>query len=450
MKLKRPFVFLLIPALLAVAALSYLIFAPSRKPNIIFITVDALRADYLGAYGYPKNTSPRIDAFAREALVFANAYCTVPKTSASFASIMTGLHPFFHKTAPIQDYLREDNLTIAEFLRKKGYETAAIVENANLSKALNFNLGFESYTEVWKHVEGKAAATPFITAETRKFLTAAHRKPFFLWVHYIDPHAPYLPPAEFVHYDETRKGRDIARIEKKIVVGAKLEKEKIKSGLSDENYFVALYEGCIRYVDNEIGKILETIGRPALENTVVIISSDHGEELGEHNLFFDHGPLAFQSSSRVPLIVKIPGRAAGRIDRPVSMMDIFPTIAQDILRRKIPTAIQGISLFRAEPARKLYIYGQFSHAIVAGDSNFIEINPPFADKLGLATKYCFDYRSDPGEKDNLISGRYSQFLLNNSLYDKFIDKYNYPLSKKKPRKLSGKDLENLKALGYIN
>lgn len=447
---KRTFLFLLAPALLAAAALSYIFLFSVERPNIILITVDALRADYLGAYGHGNDASPRIDAFARQALVFENAYCTVPKTSASFASIMTGLHPFFHKTSPIQDYLREDNLTLAEFLRKKGYETAAIVENANLSKAFKFNLGFESYTEVWKHVQGKAAATPFITEATRRFLRQPHRKPFFLWVHYIDPHAPYLPPAEFVRYDGTRKGRDISRIEKKIVVGGKPEKEKIRSGLSDENYFIALYEGCVRYVDNEIGKILETVQSRFSDRAVVIISSDHGEELGEHNLFFDHGPLTFQSSTRVPLIVKIPGRKAGRVDRAVSMMDIFPTVAEDIVHRKIPTAIQGISLFKADPARKLFIYGQFSHAIVAGGSDFIEINPLFADKLGLATKYCFAYQSDPGEKENLIGGRYAQFLLNNNLYTRFIDKYNYPLSKKKPRKLSAKDLENLKTLGYIN
>ena len=450
MKLKRSVVFLLIPALLAIAALAYIFLSSPKRPNIILITVDALRADFLGAYGYPKDTSPQIDAFARDALVFANAYCTVPKTSASFASIMTGLHPFFHKTAPIRDYLREDNLTIAEFLRKNGYETAAIVENANLSKVFKFNLGFESYTEVWKHVEGKAAATPFITDATRKFLEGTHQKPFFLWVHYIDSHAPYLPPAEFVRYDETRKGRDISQIEKKIVVGGKPEKEKIKSGLSDENYFIALYEGCVRYVDNEIGKILKTLKRRYPDNTVVIISSDHGEELGEHNLFFDHGPLTFQSSTRVPLIVKIPGRGKARIDHPVSLMDIFPTVAEDILNKKIHTTIQGISLFRTEAARKLYIYGQFSHAIVAGDSNFIEINQPFAEQLGLATKYCFDYRGDPGEKNNLITGRFPLFLLNNNLYNNFIDKYNYPLSKKKPRQLSEKDLENLKTLGYLN
>ena len=449
MKLKKSVVLLLAPALLAIAALAYIFLFPAKRPNIILITVDALRADYLGAYGHANGTSPRIDAFASEALLFTNAYCTVPKTSASFASIMTGLHPFLHKTAPIQDYLREDNLTIAEFLRKKGYETAAIVENANLSKVFKFNLGFESYTEVWKHVEGKAAATPFITSATRKFLEGVHRKPIFLWVHYIDPHAPYLPPAEFVRYDEGKKGRDISLIDKKIVVGGKPEKEKIRSGLSDENYFIALYEGCVRYVDNEIGKILETIKRRYPDNTVVIISSDHGEELGEHNLFFDHGPLTFQSSTRVPLIVKIPGREAGRIDRPVSLMDIFPTIAENILHRSIPTTIQGISLFRTEAARKLYIYGQSSHAIVAGGSNFIEINQLFAERLGLATKYCFDYHGDAAEKNNLIGGRYPQFLLNNNLYNNFIDKYNYPPSKKKPRQLSGKDLENLKTLGYL-
>ena len=160
-------------------------------------------------------TSPRIDAFAGESSVFTNAYCAVPKTSASFATILTGLHPFFHKTSPIKDFLDEENLTLAEFLKKNGYETAAVVENANLSKVMGFAQGFASYTEVWKHVDGKAAATPFITAAAKKFLGAEHRQPFFLWVHYIDTHAPYVPPAEFVRYDALNKGRDIAADRKK-------------------------------------------------------------------------------------------------------------------------------------------------------------------------------------------------------------------------------------------
>ncbi len=341
MKLKRLIVPLLVPALLAIAVLSYIFFSSAKKPNIILITVDALRADYLGVYGQANATSPQIDAFARQSLVFTNAYCTVPKTSASFASLMTGLHPFVHQTSPIKDFLREENLTLAEFLSKNDYETAAIVENANLSKFFKFDQGFASYTEVWKRVDGKAAATPFITDATSKFLNRKHDKPFFLWVHYIDTHAPYLPPAELVRYDETRKGRDISRIEKKIVIGSKIEKQKIQNGLSDENYFIALYEGCVRYVDGEIGKTLEIIKRRYPDNTVVVISSDHGEELGEHNLFFDHGALTFQSSTRVPLIVSVPGRKQARIDRPVSLMDVFPTIAEDILGKKNPDHYPG-------------------------------------------------------------------------------------------------------------
>jgi len=450
MKLKKRIVFLLAPALLAIAAAAYIFLFPAKRPNIIFITVDALRADYLGVYGNTKDTSPHIDAFAAESIVFTNAYCTIPKTSASFASIMTGLHPFFHKTSPIRDSLSKNNLTIAEFLRKHNYETAAIVENANLSKAFNFNLGFDSYTEVWKHVKGKAASTPFITDATRKFLEKKHSQPFFLWVHYVDTHAPYLPPAEFVRYDAARKGRDISLIEKKIVVGGKAEKEKIKNGISDENYFLAQYEGGVRYVDSEIAKTLEILKNRYADNTVVILASDHGEELGEHNLFFDHGPLTFQSSIHVPLIIRIPGREKARIDGKVSLMDIFPTVAEDILHKKIPTAIQGISLFRTEPERKLFIYGQFGRAIVTGDHSFIKINQSFADRLGLETKFSFNFRSDPGENSNLIVSNLSQFLLNINLYNNFLDKHKYPLGKKKARKLPTQDLENLKALGYIN
>ena len=450
MKSRKTLMFLPGIALLVIAVLGYLFLGPRKKPNIILITVDALRADYLGAYGYANDTSPQIDAFARESIVFSNAFCTVPKTSASFASILTGLHPFIHKTSPIKDFLDEENVTIAEFLKKNGYETAAIVENANLSKVMGFDQGFADYTEVWKHVDSKAAATPFITAAARKFLRAEHRRPFFLWLHYIDTHAPYVPPDEFVRYDATKKGRDISQIEKKIISGSQMEKDAIRGGVTDENYFKALYEGCVRYVDAEIGSILDELKQRRANDTVVILTSDHGEELGEHNHFFDHGPLTFQSSTRVPLIVRIPGRRQERIDRPVSLMDIFPFVAGDLLRRKLPVPVQGISLFQDDPARKLFIFGQFSHAIISGGRSFIDIKPHFAAKLGIAPRYCFDIHADPGEERNLIADHLPQFLQNHNLYLKYISEHRYPLGKKKRRQLSEKDLESLKTLGYIN
>jgi arylsulfatase len=450
MKAKKTILFLLPVALAAVAALFYIFLGPRKKPNIVLITVDALRADYLGAYGFAKDTSPRIDALAAESIIFNNAYCTVPKTSASFATILTGLHPFFHKTSPIKDFLDEEHLTIAEFLRSNDYETAAIVENANLSRVMGFDQGFASYKEVWNHVDGKAAATPFITAAAREFLRAGHRRPYFLWVHYIDTHAPYVPPDEFVRYNAADRGRDISRIEKKIISGSKKEKEAIRGGLTDENYFKALYEGCVRYVDAEIGKILDELKARGDGDTVVILTADHGEELGERNHFFDHGPLTFQSSTRVPLIVRIPGRRPERIDRPVSMMDIFPTVAGDILRRKLPVPVQGISLFANDPARKLFIFGQFSHAIITGNRSFIDIKPNFAARLGIPTRYCFDIHEDPREERNLIADHLPQFLQNNNIYLKYITEHRYPVGKKQRRQLSEKDLESMKTLGYIN
>ncbi len=450
MKSKKTLIFLTVIALLAIAALYNIFQGARRKPNIVLITVDALRADYLGTYGHAGGTSPHIDAFARESIVFTNAYCTVPKTSASFATLLTGLHPFFHKTSPIKDFLDEENLTLAEFLKKNDYETAAIVENANLSKVMGFDQGFVSYTEVWKHVDGKAAATPFITDAARKFLRADHRRPFFLWVHYIDTHAPYVPPDEFVRYDATKKGRDISQIEKKIISGSKKEKDAIRDGLNDENYFKALYEGCVRYVDAEIGTILGELKQRVANDTVVILTADHGEELGEHNQFFDHGPLTFQSSTRVPLIVRIPGRRKERIDRPVSLMDVFPTVAGDLLRHKLPVPVQGISLFKDDPARKLFIFGQFSQAVISGGRSFIAVKPRFAAKLGIATRFCFDIQADAREERNLIADHLPQFLQNHNLYMKYLSEHRYPVGKKQRRQLSEKDLESMKTLGYIN
>lgn len=418
-----------------------------QKYNIILVTIDALRADHLSVYGYPYKTSPQIDEFAAKSILFEYAYCPIPKTSASFASLMTGLHPFVHRTRPNRDALKTEYITLAEALKLKGYFNIAIVDNANLSKKFNFDQGFDRYIEAWNEISAKEESTPYLTRQVLKFLGENRQSPFFLWVHYVETHNPYLPPAEFV--ESRPQGRLIKNIEPKTIAG----NFKYLQDNSTEGFFIAQYDGAVKYIDAEFQKILDVIKQRGYDkNSIILLSSDHGEELGEHNYFFNHGPLTFNSSIRVPLIISIPGVDSRRIRYPVSLMDIYPTLL-DKVGLVPPYEIQGRNLLEKSKDRFLLIRGHpGSRAVVYGKFHLIRIEEPLAKELGLAEDYFFDLWKDPGEKDNIIQSEKTRQRLMDERYLEFFNRYRsygeFDALEKQPP-LSKKELEQLRTLGYI-
>jgi arylsulfatase A-like enzyme len=419
-----------------------------QRPNIILITIDALRADHLSIYGYPYQTSPYIDEFAKKSTVFESAYSLIPKTSASFASLMTGLHPFSHRTQPNQDSLNEKFITLAEALKLRDYSTAAIVDNSNLSPKYKFNQGFDRYITVWEDREKREESTPYITQKVLEFLSDPPGKPFFLWAHYIEPHFPYVPPSRFI--EDRPEGRALGDIPQAIIVSNPSAPVDLQS---KEGYYLALYDGAIKYVDSEFRKIISLVTEKGRErNSIIILTADHGEELGEHNLFYDHGPLAFSSSLRVPLIVFLPGEKGRRIKYPVSLMDIYPTILEKA-GLVPPYPIQGKNLFIEKGREDLYLLAPpGSRALISSPYHLINVLPPFVDELGLENFYLFDIYKDPQENNNLAKSK-SQTLrfLQQRLLEFFANPtYSKRAAEKKPEEpLSKKELERLRALGYI-
>jgi len=225
-----------------------------ERPNIILISIDALRADHLSLYGYPYQTSPQIDEFAKRSTVFEYAYSLIPKTSASFASLMTGLHPFILRTQPNQDSLNEKFITLAEALKLRNYSTEAIVDNSNLSPKFKFNQGFDRYITVWEDREKREESTPYITQKVLEFLAHPPGKPFFLWAHYIEPHFPYVPPSRFI--EDRPEGRVLGEIPRAILVG---NLSTAVDRQSKKGHYLALYDAAIKYVDSEFGKIMSLI-----------------------------------------------------------------------------------------------------------------------------------------------------------------------------------------------
>lgn len=422
-----------------------------KNYNILLISIDTLRADHLHCYGYEYRTSPRIDELAEKSLVYEYAFCPIPKTSASFASMMTGLHPFIHKTKPNLGFLKKKHLTLAEVLKSRGYLTAAVVDNVNVSRKFHFNQGFDTYTEVWNKTDDKEESTPFITGKVLSFLKEKKKKPFFLWANYIETHTPYIPPPEYIA--ERPPGRDIRGI-RKAVMPRFMKKRMESAAIYDEGHYIGLYDGAVRYIDAEVGKIIAEFYKQGLEkNTIFIFTADHGEDLGERNFFFDHGPLTFTSASRVPLIVYIPGQKPRRINPLVSVMDIYPTILK-LLKHPLPYPIQGVDLMQVQEERQLFLIGWVgSYGVVKDNYHYINVTPRNSRRLRLAPEHIYNIYDDPYEKNNLFSKYKNEARILNKGYVDYYKKHGYLErdlgNHKKEKILTKKELKRLRALGYI-
>jgi arylsulfatase A-like enzyme len=310
------------------------------KSNVLLITTDTLRADHLGSYGYARGTSPNLDRLAAEGVRFDQPAVQWPKTGPSFASMFTATYPKDNGIVrrigqPLPCRFR----MLAEALREAGYQTHAVVANAAVSHEFYFDQGFDSYVEAWE-VEPPDGIDPTgAEAVTRLAVGLLERldeteKPWFLWVHYLDPHFPYTPPGEWAdrfqgdeHFDPAVK-IDVTDRPRQQMMG--IGREQVLDGRDELAFYVARYDAEIAYNDHWIGELLAAARqRELLEQTLTVFTSDHGESLGDHHYYFDHGRFGFQTCLRVPLILHYPGVLEPRVDAdPVELVDLAPTILE--------------------------------------------------------------------------------------------------------------------------
>ncbi len=328
-------------------------------PDVVFITIDTLRADHLGSYGYAKDTSPQLDAFAERATLFEVALAQAPNTIPSILQIMTSRYGLPARIFPAQTPL-------AEMLRERGYETIAIVDNPLFefdADAHGLRQGFDRFYRNALLDGGNLeqqhykSTTPgdVITAQAKRVLASRNpEKPLFLWLHYFDPHDPYAPPfaEDLEALSRSRPGHTAEDLRAADFMKGKApspDREQVAD-------IVALYDAEIRYVDTCVGELLHELeDRELFEDGLVIVSSDHGESLGEHGVWM-HGRSLYESEVRIPLIVKWPGQTRGeRIHTPVQAIDIMPTIA-DVVGIEESIHFDGTSLRRPsnEPALILW------------------------------------------------------------------------------------------------
>ena len=309
--------------------------------NILLITVDTLRADHLSSYGYARPTSPVIDRLAAEGVRFDQAQVQWPKTTPSFASIFTATYNKDNQIVRTAGQPVSCKFSmLAEMLKRQGYATAAVVANAAVGSDFYFDQGFDEFIETWKLHENQEGADPNRAEAVTNLAIGqlarleASGKPYFLWVHYLDPHAPYEPPGPYrdrfqndEHFDPSVR-IPLSDKPKQQMFG--IGSERVLDGRDELAFYVARYDAEIAYTDEQIGRLLaEMKTRGLLEKTLTAFSADHGESLGEHGYYFDHGRFSFQTCLRVPLILHYPGVLDARVDaKPVELIHLAPTLLE--------------------------------------------------------------------------------------------------------------------------
>lgn len=383
--------------------------APGAAPaHVVLISIDTLRADFLGTYGNTQVKTPNIDAFAADSVVFEAAFTAAPTTLASHTSMMTGTYPHTHGVPWNGSMVHPDNEMLAEVLKGAGFETAGLSGAFPLNAKFAFDQGFD----VFRANLGDAR-TVTNAASMRLERKSEH---LFLFVHYFDVHWPYEPPAP---YDRMYRTDDLP------ITGTYEEVKALRAALREgapqaaaQNAVMRnLYAGEVSWTDQEVGRLLRVLDdKGVLDDAVVILTSDHGESMDEHWDYWDHGPTTYNSVAHVPLIVRMPGGASGgtRVSTPVSTVDILPTVLE-LVGVAAPARTEGVSLAPALHGGAMPERGPvYSEATKPQDDNS-PTSWPNLDKCrgawspALKLQRCpskgttelFAWSSDPNEQTNL-------------------------------------------------
>ena len=367
--------------------------------NIILISIDTLRADHLGSYGYPKNTSPEIDRFASESILFENAIAQASWTPSSHMSIMTSLYPSVHKVkefkgSPKVGRLDDSVVTLAQVLKANDYRTVSFNGGRYVNKEFGFDRGFDLYSSSgYENIEITNNATFNWLSENRD-------QKFFLFFHTYEVHTPYLPP---VPYGEKFLPGYNKSMDRKYTLGL----EGVKT---DEIWkVIALYDGEINYVDHEMGRLFDALDDLDLSNnTIVILTSDHGEEFLDHGRI-GHSETSYQELIHVPLIIRYPGIKDKRIKNLAQSIDIMPTVL-DSLNITVTGTLnsQGVSLLPLVKEGKNVNPYAYSEGGVNGEIKAIideNVKWKYIYNVEDKNEELYDLENDPFEQTNLTDER---------------------------------------------
>jgi arylsulfatase A-like enzyme len=307
-----------------------------RLPNIIFFGIDSLRADHMSLYGYPRLTTPHMDRFAQGGTVFDRTYSAYIPTTPAYTSMFTGMDLFSHQVVALRHKggLRPEVKTLAEVLRENGYFTTCVGFRGNPASR-----GFDSYIDFpgwgsWNEGRSpKAENLNKVTIPELDRLTKA-KEPFLLFLRHMDPHAPYLPPAPyeraFYHGNECDPKNKSMQPVMAFKPFCDFFASWMPPGISDKDYVIAQYDGAVAYMDAAIETIFTALeAKGILDESIVVINSDHGETLYDHECYFDHHSM-YDQTLHVPLILRYPGKvpAGLRVGGYNRQQDLMPTLLE--------------------------------------------------------------------------------------------------------------------------
>ena len=431
------------------------------RPDILLVTIDTLRADHCSAYGYGRPTTPRLDALAGAGVLFETAYAPMATTAPAHATMFTGLLPLWHGLVKNGYVLAPGHRRIAAALAEGGYRTGAVVGSFALDHRFGLATGFASYddrfsgrdpsmtTPSWEGHAVGGGAFDRRADETRERAVewlrangyldpgpARGRPPFFLWVHFFDPHRPYDPPAAHRELFPPA-GRDPLDAE------------------------IAAYDGEIHYADAQLGLLLDALrdaGR--LERTLTMVTADHGEGLMQHG-HMEHGLHIYEEAVRVPFVVHWPAAlAARRLDGPVQLADVGPTLAAVAGLSWTEAPGQGRSLSdvlrgRADPdgrrevflQRRRYDAPLASGRVVKGQQYALRAGPwKYIESREEGTYELYDLGGDPREQTNLLSAAPAEASSLPGRLARFVRSAPAPAAQPA---VGEEEARKLRALGYV-
>ena len=439
---------------------------PRTDPQVIIIGLDTVRGDHLGIAGMEEIRTPNIDALAGDGVYFTRCQATAPWTGPSFASLYTGLLPYRHGFIG-GNYAGLDTslTTVAEIMQAEGYATGGFVAVKWLTEKFGMFQGLKERKAIYLGREGLEAKE--VTTQGMRFVGRHADKPFYLFLHYYDAHAPYEPPAPFdrLYYGGNEKAPGELLLDTVLSDRNQIPQANRESGMydwlegvTDWDYPVKQYAAGVSFVDDHVGQVIGNLKKRGLyDDALIVLVSDHGEHMTEHDIYFTHA-MPYEEALQVPLIIKWPGGefAGTRVDDRVSILDVLPTIL-GVMGREVPAGLDGEDLQGlardpgSRPDRALVAehgtHKRFHKTLTEGDWKLF-----LTAEEGEITRRLFNLAQNPNETIDLAY-EYPDKLeeLTRRLWeicdgeDRLVDRA--PVGKDK---IDAKTREQLRSLGYIH
>jgi arylsulfatase A-like enzyme len=478
--------------------------AHASSPNVLWVTLDTARADHFGAYGSGVRT-PNFDRVAREGVLFRQAFAEIAVTGPSHTSMLTGTGPWTHglllNCLPLPDKLT----TFPEVLRAEGYRTAAFVSAYVLGGEFGFARGFDVYGDDFSMLRGSRGLVLFRSIDalrrhwnpdldvqrrgqdtvdealdwmSRSALggVASGKGPWLLWVHLYDPHGPYEPPPPFSEAYYAGNPKDPRHTSMEPVHDVAHYFKKSLQGVTDLNWVLAQYAGEVSYTDMQLGRLLGFLDDHALtDSTIVVVNADHGESLGDHDVWFDHGGNLYDPETHVPLAIRYPSGLvpAQVVDEPVELLDVGPTILA-LTGRDLPPTMEGRPLNGLLGGGQDRVFARglcYDRVVNLRARAEGRLDRPVWRMVGLrgarslfvrreapaASDEYYDMESDPGQGRDLLAGPIEDTQLRELLAllkgqaDRILDGMGKEARQRSEKQeLSEEQAARLRALGYVD